>query len=382
LSFVKETDLTHATKVFLFDGLRDSDLFERIIGGDLAQMNLVPAAIFDSRLIAAVDGGLPMMVPSKAAQIDGVVVSSMSEDQAARLAFCYAALGCLPSTQAVMHAMSFITVQAYIRPYCADLAGADWQLQSAVELHVSVARDVMAQYSQLSVEQLALLRPQIYARAHSAQRAAAAPSRNVGSQMPVEAVRTFGTRAPYRGFVSVEEHDLSFPKFDGTRSKSVTRAALVSSDAAIVMPYDPITDRVLLVEQFRPGPHVRGDSQPWCLEPIAGLIDAGEAPEQAALREAKEEAGLEIRHLEIISQTYPSPGLSTEFFYLYVGLVALPEVSNVISGLASESEDIRSHVFAFDAFMRLIDAGQFSVGPTVLAGLWLSRHRDRLRALA
>ena len=187
---------------------------------------------------------------------------------------------------------------------------------------------------------------------------------------------------PNRGVVSVEEHDLSFPKFDGTRSKSVTRAALVSSDAAIVMPYDPITDRVLLVEQFRAGPHVRGDRQPWCLEPIAGLIDAGEAPEQAALREAKEEAGLEIRHLEMISQTYPSPGLSTEFFYLYVGLVALPEVSNVISGLASESEDIRSHVFAFDAFMRLIDAGQFSVGPTVLAGLWLSRHRDRLRALA
>ena len=192
----------------------------------------------------------------------------------------------------------------------------------------------------------------------------------------------FGTRVPYRGFVSVEEHDLSFPKFDGTHSKSVTRAALVSSDAAIVMPYDPITDRVLAVEQFRAGPHARGDSQPWCLEQIAGLIDAGEAPEQAALRDAKEEAGLEIRYLEMISQAYPSPGLSTEFFYLYVGLVALTEVSNVISGLASESEDIRSHVFTFDAFMRLIDAGQFSVGPTVLAGPWLSRHCDRLRALA
>ena len=374
--------MSHATKVFLFDGLRDANLFQRIIGGDLAQVNLASAAILDSRLIAAIDGGLPMMVPSKAAQIDGVVVSSMSEDQAARLAFYYAALGCLPGTQVIMHAMRLITVRTYIRRYCADLAGADWQLQCAVELHVSVARDVMAQYSHLSVEQLALSRQRIYARAHSAQRAAAAPSRYVGSQMPVQAVRTFGTRAPYRGFVSVEEHDLSFPKFDGTHSKSVTRAALVSSDAAIVMPYDPITDRVLLIEQFRAGPHVRGDSQPWCLEPIAGLIDAGEAPEQAALREAKEEAGLEIRHLEMISQTYPSPGLSTEFFYLYVGLVALPEVSNVISGLASESEDIRSHVFAFDAFMRLIDAGQFSVGPTVLAGLWLSRHRDRLRALA
>tara|TARA_B100000780_G_scaffold211041_1_gene150935 strand:+ start:85 stop:282 length:198 start_codon:yes stop_codon:yes gene_type:complete len=54
---LKESDLTHAAKLFLFDGLRDADLFERIIGGDLAQVNLVPAAILDSRLIAANDGG-------------------------------------------------------------------------------------------------------------------------------------------------------------------------------------------------------------------------------------------------------------------------------------------------------------------------------------
>ena len=54
--FVKEPDLTHATELFLFDGLRDADLFERIIGGDLAQVNLVPAAILDSRLIAGIDG--------------------------------------------------------------------------------------------------------------------------------------------------------------------------------------------------------------------------------------------------------------------------------------------------------------------------------------
>ena len=138
-----------------------------------------------------------------------------------------------PDTQVIMPAMRLIAVQAYIRPYSADLAGADWQLQSAVELHVS---DAMAQCSHLSVEQLVLSRPRIYARAHSVQRAKAAPNRNFGSQMPVQAVRTFGTRAPYRGFVSVEEHELSFPKFDGAHSKSVTRTALVSSDVAIVMP--------------------------------------------------------------------------------------------------------------------------------------------------
>ena len=70
--------MTRVTKVFLFDGLRDANLFERIIGGNLAQVNLAPATILDSRLVAAIDGGLPMMVPSKAAQNDGVVVSSIS----------------------------------------------------------------------------------------------------------------------------------------------------------------------------------------------------------------------------------------------------------------------------------------------------------------
>ena len=63
-------------------------------------------------------------------------------------------------------------------------------------------------------------------------------------------------RQAYRGFFSVEEHKLSHKKFDGSQSETVTRSALVSSAAVIVLPYDPVSDRVLLVEQFRAGPYV------------------------------------------------------------------------------------------------------------------------------
>lgn len=240
--------------------------------------------------------------------------------------------------QIITDATRRITTQAYIRPCSAELVGKDWQLYGEAELRYSVARDVMAQYAYQSVEQLTSSLLRIYARAQSAQRAAATPVCGVGSQLSAMAVRPLRTCAPYSVF-PVEEHDLSFPKFDGTQSKVVTRGALVSSDAASVMPYDPVRDSVFLVEQFRAGPHVRGDGQPWCFEPIVGLIDESETPENAATREAKEEVGLDIRHLEMISQNYPSPGLSTEFFYLYIGLVGLPEVSNVIAGLASESEN-------------------------------------------
>ena len=76
-------------------------------------------------------------------------------------------------------------------------------------------------------------------------------------------------RQVYKGFFSVEEYDLSYEKFDGSHSEIVTRGALVSSDAVIVLPYDPVSDRVLLVEQFRTGPYVNGDTNPWVLEPIA-----------------------------------------------------------------------------------------------------------------
>ena len=137
-------------------------------------------------------------------------------------------------------------------------------------------------------------------------------------------------RKVYQGFFSVEEHDLSYQKFNKEQSSVVTRSTLISADAVIVLPYDPINDRVLLIEQFRAGPYVKGDKNPWVLEPIAGLVDNDETPELAGLREAQEEAHLKIDKLELVARSYPSPGISTEFFHQYVGIVSLPERTNLV----------------------------------------------------
>ena len=107
-------------------------------------------------------------------------------------------------------------------------------------------------------------------------------------------------RLVYRGFFSVEEHDLTYQKFNNEHSNVVTRSTLVSSDAVIVLPYDPVNDRILLIEQFRAGPYVKGDENPWVFEPIAGLIDEEETPESAGIREAQEEAHLKIERLELV----------------------------------------------------------------------------------
>ena len=186
-------------------------------------------------------------------------------------------------------------------------------------------------------------------------------------------------RSVYKGFFSVEEHDLTYQKFNNEQSNVVTRSTLVSSDAVIVLPYDPINDRILLIEQFRAGPYVKGDENPWVLEPIAGLIDEGETPENAGIREAQEEAHLEIKRLELVARSYPSPGISTEFFHQYIGIVELLDSSNLIAGLSSENEDIRSHVFEYEQFFEIIESGKANVGPLILLGLWLSKNRNRLR---
>ncbi len=186
-------------------------------------------------------------------------------------------------------------------------------------------------------------------------------------------------RSVYKGFFSVEEHDLTYQKFNNDRSDIVTRSTLVSSDAVIVLPYDPVNDRILLIEQFRVGPYIKGDENPWVLEPIAGLIDEGETPESAGIREAREEAHVEIKRLELVARSYPSPGISTEFFHQYIGIVELLDNSDLIAGLSSENEDIRCHIFEYKQFFEMIESGKVKVGPLILLGLWLSKNRNRLR---
>ena len=61
-----------------------------------------------------------------------------------------------------------------------------------------------------------------------------------------------------------------------------------------------------------------------------------------------------------------------------MGIVELPDSSSLISGLSSENEDIRSHIFEYKQFSDMIESGKIKVGPAILLGLWLSKNRNRL----
>lgn len=184
---------------------------------------------------------------------------------------------------------------------------------------------------------------------------------------------------PYAAFFAVEEQRLRYRRFDGQHSATVLRAGFVSGDAITVLPYDPTRDRVLLVEQFRFAPHLRGDANPWQLEAIAGRIDAGETPEAAARREAREEANLTLTELLPIAGYYPSPGALSEYLYSYLALVDLPDSAAGQFGLATEDEDIRAHLVSFADLMALCTSGEIANAPLLLSALWLSGQRAQLR---
>lgn len=70
-------------------------------------------------------------------------------------------------------------------------------------------------------------------------------------------------------------------------------------------------DTILLVKQYRPAVKMT------TLEIPAGLLEIGEKPEEAALRELEEETGYRAEKLEKICEYFMSPGVSEGKFYLY-----------------------------------------------------------------
>lgn len=81
-----------------------------------------------------------------------------------------------------------------------------------------------------------------------------------------------------------------------------------SGGAAILCEND---GKVLMVKQFR-YPY---KEEVW--EIPAGKINAGETPEQTAVRELKEEGGVIAERVEKIFEVYPSPGYTEEIIRIY-----------------------------------------------------------------
>jgi len=374
--------------LFVYGTLRHLPLLERVVGHPVATDGIVPARLPDHQAHWAAGQAFPLLVAQPGAQAEGLLLRGLTAQDMARLDFYEGGFG--------FH-LACVTVQTDGGRVEAQVWYPDaglWEPAAAFDLplwqarwgaiNVAAAAEMMDHFGQRDAAEIARLYPMIHARAASrvAAERAGVPA---DAALPDSGMRRADVvlqelARPYADFFAVEEHHLRFRRFDGTQSPVVKRAVFMASDAAILLPYDPVRDAVLVIEQFRAGPWARGDLAPWPLEPVAGRVDPGETPEDAAHREAAEEAGLVLHRLEKVSGNYPSPGSTSEFFHIFVGLCDLPDRLMGLGGVASEDEDIRSHILPSARFQDLLDRDLLTVGPLILAGHWLARHRARLRA--
>ncbi len=181
----------------------------------------------------------------------------------------------------------------------------------------------------------------------------------------------------YNGFSKVTVYHMRHKRYDGAWSEPLKRELIGSSDAVIVLPYDPVLDCVVLVEQFRVSAYARG-VKPWLVECIAGRIDGNETPEQVAVREAKEEAGCSLNDLIKIGRMFMSPGLFAEYATMFCARTDAGNISG-FHGLETEHEDIRVLTPPFDDAMAALDDGRISSAPAFICLNWLARHREKLQ---
>ncbi len=372
------------TDFFFYGTLSHPPLLQIVLG---RAVQLEPAFLPGFRVARARDHVFPLLQTMAGAEAQGVLARGLSADDVARLDFYEAGFAFdtrdLPVTVAG-HPPDGFMARVYLARDGQWQAAEDWALSEWQATHgalvTATARDVMALYGQQPAERVLQRYPQMLVRGASTLRAKAGGPVSLRHAAGPDDIRVKARQMPYARFFAVEEYDLQFRRFDGGFSPVVNRAVFVSGDAVTVLPYDAARDRVLVIEQFRPGPYVRGDAQPWSVEAIAGRIDAGETPEQAAQREAVEEAGLTLGPLLAVGGYYPSPAAKGEYLYSYVALTDLPDGIEGVFGVEGEAEDIRGHLIPFARLMALVASGEVNNAPLLITALWLQRERDRLRA--
>lgn len=370
--------------LFFYGTLCHVPLLELVLGRERSKIDLSDAALTDHVTHWVKDEPFPMIAEQTGGQAQGVLVRGLSQEDIARLRFYEGGFEYDLKSVQVKSDGSLYSADVFFPAPDRWQQGAlwdlsDWQIQWA-RLSLNTAREVMEHYGKTPIGEVTRLLPFFRARAWAKELARDPAPTQLRRDTESEAVSLEMRQDGYAGFFRLDTFNIAYPRFDGRQSETLERGAFVAYDAALILPYDPARDLVMLIEQMRYGPLLRGDPKPWMLEPIAGLVDAGEPPREAARREAVEEAGLALEDIRLMMKIYAAPGYSTEFFHCFLGLCVLDPSQEGLHGLACENEDIRTHVIPFEQAMALLESGEVNQAPLAMMLLWLARKRDGLRA--
>lgn len=172
----------------------------------------------------------------------------------------------------------------------------------------------------------------------------------------------------YRGFFELNQLTFKHKKHDGSWSKPLIREVFGGAHVATVLPFDPLTNKIILLDQVRVG-LLEKNCDPITKEIVAGIINKNETPEEAAIRECKEEIGCEIKNLLKIHSYYPTPGSSQSYYHLFLGEVESFKGERIL-GMKEEDEDIMARCYSIKKVKSMLNNGKIINGLTLIALQW------------
>ena len=369
--------------IFVFGTLKSETLRTIVLGRELAPKDICTASIKGFCVYWAKEGPFPVMVPKEGSEAHGLVLKNLSDVDVERLNYYELGFDYVLSPTSVETNVGPAEAYAY---FCnnSDMATKklwsydDW-LSDHSEVQYIAAKEFLDFFGTKYSDTAQAMYNRIFKRAEVYANEATNLG-NVIEKGPESStnIQVENIQREYLGFFALNQISLKYSQFDGDTSELKNRVILMGSEASLILPYDPILDKVLLVEQFRIGPFCRGDRTPWVFEPVAGIIEVGETPEEAAKREVFEEAGLEVDQLVKIGSGYPNPGEATSYFYNYIAIVDLSEYSPGIYGAKNEGEDIRTHVADFNTVLNWSVSNKLRVLPLNTMVLWLALNKLKL----
>lgn len=179
----------------------------------------------------------------------------------------------------------------------------------------------------------------------------------------------------YSGFLKVNRFEIEAERHEGG-VQQLTWEVMERGHAVAVLGYDPNRDQVVLINELRPGVLAAGD-YPYTDNLVAGGIGDGETALQAAVREMREETGLELREPMIIHPgAYVSSGGTSEKISIVFGFIDAAHAGGV-HGSPNEHEDILTVVLSADEFIGRTRRAQITDLKTLVAGYWFADYRAK-----
>ena len=170
------------------------------------------------------------------------------------------------------------------------------------------------------------------------------------------------------------KYSIAYRRSDGAIEQQ-SREVYDRGNGAAILLYNKQRRTIVLTRQFRLPALLNGDPDGMLLEVPAGLLDADD-PVTAIRREAEEETGYRIEHVEEVLASIMSPGSVTERLHLFVGEYTAADRVSAGGGHASEGEDIEVIEVTLDQAIAMIERREIVDAKTIMLV-----YHARLKAL-